>query len=266
MERLEHANEPSLSGKVAIVSGSSSGIGAATARELSERGARVVINYPSPSERQKAEDVLSQLKTSAESITVEADLSTTTGPEELVQAAVAKYGIIDILVNNAGIMAPCDLQDDDRQIILSAWDATVSLNGRGTFLLTCAALKNLSRQNSRIINITSTTSRSPEPGYSIYAGTKGMIESFTRSWARELPPKFGCTVNSVAPGPVATESALAAPAHIQDMLRSTYSQTPVAPRMARPSEVAWTVATLCEEKAGWLNGLYIPVAGGLVFS
>ncbi|KAF4473277.1 3-oxoacyl-(acyl-carrier) reductase [Fusarium agapanthi] len=257
---------PTLQGKVAIISGSSGGIGAAIARELSHRGARVVINYPFTSEKEKADAVLSTLEGPAGSITVEADLSSATGPSKLVEAAVERFGTIDILVNNAGISAPLDIRHADLDECLSAWDSMAVLNGRGTLLLTRAVLKHLAKQNSRIINICSTTSRNPEPAISLYAGTKGMIESFTRCWARDLPREYGCTVNTVAPGPVATEHVLSAPAHILEILRRTSEGTPVAPRMAYPSEVAWIVATLCDKQAGWLNGLYIPVAGGSTLS
>jgi NAD(P)-dependent dehydrogenase (short-subunit alcohol dehydrogenase family) len=252
----------SLASKVAIVSGSSSGIGAAVARELSLRGAHVIINYPFESEKQNATKVLQSLPGTAKSIIVEADLSTTTGPTKLVEAATAEFGSIDILVNNAGVAAPSALQEPDDEVLLKSWDLIVNLNGRGTLLLTRAVLKHLARKHSRIVNICSTTSRNPEPNMSIYAGSKGMIESFTKCWARDLPREYGCTVNTIAPGPVATEALQAAPPHVLETIMQTCRSTPVASRMAEPSEVAWMVATLCEERAGWLNGLYIPVAGG----
>ncbi|KAH7117182.1 3-oxoacyl-reductase [Dactylonectria estremocensis] len=235
-----------LAGKTAIVSGSSSGIGAAIARELSLRGAHVVINYPFKSEQKAAESVLLSLQGPAKSIIVEADLSTTTGPSKLVDAATAEFGSIDILVNNAGVVAPFDLGNQDDAQCLRSWETAINTNGRGTFLLTRAVLRHLSPQNSRIINICSTT--------------------FTRSWARDLPRKYGCTVNAVAPGPVATELALAAPPQVLETMRATCEATPVASRMAEPWEVAWAVATLCENKAGWLNGVYLPVAGGSTLS
>jgi 3-oxoacyl-[acyl-carrier protein] reductase len=253
---------PSLDGKVAIVSGSSSGIGAAIAQELSRRGAQVVINYPFETEKRNAEEVLKSPGGAAKAIMVEADLSTPTGPSKLVDAAVAEFGTIDILVNNAGISVPIILQDATDELFHRIWDSVMNLNGRGTILLTRAVLKHLAPKNSRIINIASATSRNPEPNISIYAGSKGMIESFTRCWAKDLPRQYGCTVNTVAPGPVDTELLRSAPPHVLATVMQTCNSTPVAPRLASPSEVAWTVAMLCEEQAGWLNGLYIPVAGG----
>jgi 3-oxoacyl-[acyl-carrier protein] reductase len=252
-----------LGNKVAVVSGSSSGIGAAVARELSRRGAHVVINYPYASERANAEAVLDSLPgKNTKSIIVEADLSTESGPSHLANAAADEFGRIDILINNAGLGLFCPLDGGDDWELLEMWNTVINLNARGTMLLTRAALKHLSRQNSRIINICSSTSRNPEYNMTIYAGSKGMIESFTRCWARELPRKYGCTVNTVAPGPVATPQMLNGPTSIIDSVSSQFSNVPVAPRMAKPEEIAWTVATLCEEGAGWLNGLYVPVTGG----
>lgn len=252
----------SLAGKVAIVSGSSSGIGAAIARELSRRGASVVINYPFPSEKRNAEKVLKSLPGNSKSIVVEADLSTLTGPKTLATAASIEFGCIDILINNAGINGHSILDGPDDEEFARIWDRVINVNGRGTLLLTRATLKYLSASNSRIVNICSTTSRDPDPDMTIYAGSKGMIESFTRCWARDLPRKYGCTVNAVAPGPVATEAMLSTPAEFQELIKKRNETVPVASRMAKPEEVAWTVATLCEEGAGWLNGLYVPVAGG----
>lgn len=183
-----------LTGKVAVVTGSSAGIGAAIAIELSNRGATVVINYPSPSYRPEADGILEQLKTHG--IAVEADLSTTTGPQTLIDAAVQQFSKIDILVNNASIAINKSIEN----LTLEDWDKMVNLNGRGYFLTTQAVLPHLNNP-SRIINIVSSSSRGPPPTQTIYAGTKGMQDSFTKVWAQELPPKYGCTVNAVSPGP-----------------------------------------------------------------
>ncbi|VUC32974.1 unnamed protein product [Clonostachys rosea] len=255
-----------LAGKVALVSGSSTGIGAAIAAELASRGASVVICYAYKSERAAANAVLHGLPSCQRSIAVEADLATADGPSKLVSEVAAKYPHIDILVNNAGYSGICDITTASNEETLRCWERTVLLNGRGTMLLTRAVLPLLSPTQSRIINIGSSTSRDPDPSMTIYAGSKGMIESFTRCWARDFPPKYGCTVNTVAPGPVETESIRAAPIELLSELAARSSQTPVAPRFAKPSEIAWVVASLCEENAGWLNGLYIPVAGGRLLS
>lgn len=254
-----------LAGKVALVSGSSSGIGAAIARELSRRGAHVIINYPFPSEKSNAQKVLDSLRGNPRSIMVEADLSTIDGPRKLASAAATEFGKVDILVNNAGISSLLNVAEVSDDEVHETWDKVINLNGRGTLLLTRAVLPILSPTGSRIINIGSATSRDPDPDMTIYAGSKGMIEAFTRCWARDFPRKYGCTVNTVAPGPVGTEALLAAPPEFLNKLQKRTEKVPAAARLAKPEEIAWTVAMLSEENAGWLNGLYIPVAGGGTF-
>ncbi|KAK5048705.1 hypothetical protein LTR84_005797 [Exophiala bonariae] len=253
-----------LQGKVAIVSGSSAGIGAAVAKELAQRGATVVLNYPHAGEKENATKILSSFPEPSRSIAVEADISTYQGAKTLVHAAADAFRKVDILVNNAGIMLPGDLDDPDDAKVESNWERMINLNGRGAYFLTRAVLHVLSRENSRIVNIGSGVSRVPSTGQSMYAGVKGMLETLTRSWAKELPRKYGCTVNAVAPGIVATEGYLSSPQFVRDMVKPFVDSTPVAPRETTPEEVAWTVAMLCEEKAGWLNGVYVPIAGGSI--
>jgi len=271
--------DQTLQNKVAIVSGSTTGIGLAVAQELSSRGASIVLNYPYASLISAAESALSTLSTAAGSIAVEADLSTTAGPQALVDAAVARYGRVDILVNNAGLAVNKPLAEQT----LADWDELVNLNGRGTFLLTQAVLPHLppygdpassastasnptatGSGGGRIVNITSISARAAPPLQTIYAGTKGMVESFTRVWAKELPPRYGCTVNAVAPGPTETDGfAAAGEAFLAAMRPVIMGQTPAAKRLARPDEVAYAVAFLCEERSRWVNGVQIPVCGGL---
>ncbi|ENH63504.1 Glucose 1-dehydrogenase 2 [Fusarium oxysporum f. sp. cubense race 1] len=197
---------------------------------------------------------------------VQADLATTDGPGILADVISVKFGKLDILVNNAGRNAFCDIATATDAEVNKLWDDIVGVNGRGTLLLTRAVLPILSPANSRIINIGSISSRDPDPNLSIYAGTKGMIESFTRCWARDFPRRYRCTVNTVAPGPVATEKLLAAPESYSGILREKWDRTPAAARFAKQEEVAWVVAELCDEKASWVNGAYIPVTGGATLS
>ncbi|OJD34921.1 uncharacterized protein BKCO1_200001 [Diplodia corticola] len=268
--------EQTLAGKVAIISGSSSGIGAAIARELSSRGASVVINYPFASLAAEAQAVVASLDAAAAAaaaIAVEADMSTTTGPAALVDAAVARFGRLDVVVNNAAVAVNLPLE----QQTLDHWDALVNLNARGTFLLTQAALKHLSTSTTsttsdtptptpspRIVNIASVSARAAPPLQTIYAGTKGMVDAMTRCWAKELPPRYpGLTVNAVSPGPTATEGFLAAGEEAMRVLRPTIDATPAGRRMADPAEIAYAVAFLCEERARWVNGEHLFACGGL---
>ncbi|KAH9211691.1 hypothetical protein DL95DRAFT_411845 [Leptodontidium sp. 2 PMI_412] len=251
----------SLKRKVAIVSGSSSGIGAAIAYELSSRGALVVVNYPHAkfqSEAQRIVDSFPSLGTA-----IEADLSTTTGPGDLVNKSVHLFNKVDILVNNAAIAVNLPFEEQT----LEHWESLINLNGRGTFLLTQAVLPHLPKKEDggggRIVNIVSCSSRGPPPGQTIYAGTKGMVDSFTRCWAKELPPKYGCTVNSVSPGPTRTPGFADAGPEAMKLLQPIINQTPCGPRMGEVDEVAFAVGFLCEERSRWVNGTHLSVAGGL---
>lgn len=151
---------------------------------MSARGALVVVNYPWPSEKSDAEEVLRRIKASngaaaQECQAVEADLSTLGGPQHLVNETVRLTGRqIDILVNNAGVAIMRSLNEVD----LRQWDTQVNLNARGMLLLTQAVLPHLA-QDSRIVNVSSVGARQGYVGSTIYNGTKSMVESFTRCWA-----------------------------------------------------------------------------------
>jgi NAD(P)-dependent dehydrogenase (short-subunit alcohol dehydrogenase family) len=168
--------EQTLTGKVAIVSGSSSGIGAAIVRELSARGAFTVVNYPFSKLQVEAQILVSSLPSPA--IVVEADMSSVSAPEKLVNAAVSQWGKIDIIVNCAGLAINKPFEEQN----LDDWDLLVNVNGRGTFLLTQACLPHLTKGSGRIVNIVSISARGPPPNQTIYAGTKGMCDSFTKCW------------------------------------------------------------------------------------
>lgn len=165
---------------------------------------------------------------------------------------------IHILVNNAALAINKPLRDHN----LKDWDILVNLNGRGTFLLTQNALPHLANP-SRIVNICSASSRGSPPLQSIYAGTKGMVDSFTKVWAKELPKEYGCTVNSVSPGPNKTKGFEEAGEEAMMVLQPTIDKTPVAARMENPAEIAYAFASLADDKACWINGVHLHVNGGL---
>lgn len=265
----QDTNYRPLLGKVAIVSGASQGIGAAIATELSRQGAHVAVNYPWLAEKANAEQVVAGFGADApRSIVVEADLSTVDGPRFLADETAKTFGKIDILINNVGLYLPVIMSttpETSDEELFGLWDKIVNLNGRGTYLLTRAVLKHLGKE-SRIINIGSGASRAPDEAASIYSGTKGMIESFTRVWAIDLPRKYDCTVNTIAPGATATEAFLNAPAAIQTQLAPIIASTPRAPRAGTPDEIAYLVVAIAHPKASWINGAWIPVTGGMVIN
>lgn len=245
-----------LSGRVAVISGSCSGIGLAIAKELSSRGASVIINYPFPHLKGQAEMEAALLTTP--SVAVCSDMSSISGPAALIEAAVARFGRLDILINNAALAVNLPLAE----LTLNHWDCLVNLNARGTFLATQASLPHL-KPGSRIVNIVSISARAAPPMQTIYAGTKGMVEAFTRVWAKELPPKYGCTVNAVSPGPTKTEGFLAAGEEVMKILGPIIAATPSGNRMGEAEEIAYAVGFLCEERARWVNGEQLFVNGGL---
>lgn len=269
-----HLTQPqaTMAGRTAVISGSSKGIGAGIAIELSNRGANIVLNYPFPSLKAECEAVGTSLKT--EWIAVCADLASHSGPSELVQQAVAKFGQIDILVSNAGYVPMAPIWDTT----LSMWDRAMDLNARGAFALVKASLPHLTPYKpaeppnmsgaiggSRIILVGSAASRVPKAGHGVYAATKGALDSILRVWAKELPPSYGCTVNMVAPGPVLTESFLEhfTPEEWEKVRESLIRDTPVEGGAASVEDVAWAVAFLAEERSRFINGEYMLLSGGV---
>lgn len=249
--------EQTLAGKVAVVTGSNTGIGAAICKELASRGASVVVNYPFPSLKEAGQQVASSLP--SKSIAVEADLSTTDGPKRLIDEAAKEFGKVDILVNNAGLAINKQFEAQT----LDDWDLLVNLNGRGTFLMTQNVLKHLPMEGGRIVNIVSISAREAPAMQTIYAGTKGMVDSFTKVWAKELPPKYGCTVNAVSPGPTMTEGFAQAGQDFMKKMQPVLDKTPVGGRLGKPEEIAFAVAFLCEPRASWMNGVHLIADGGL---
>ncbi|KAF2227962.1 hypothetical protein BDZ85DRAFT_300828 [Elsinoe ampelina] len=240
----------SLTGKVALTSGSYSGIGASIARLLSERGCAIAVSYPFASEHDAAEEVLASLAPGTKGLAIEADLSIPAGATWPADHTAEHFEHIDTLVNNAGVAGDGLLPD----ITLNSWDRVINLSAHGTLLLIQAVLPYLSKKSSRIINIASVTARDMVPGISLYAGSKAMVETFTKRWAKELPRQYGCTVNAVVPGPVQRPMMDAAPPEFKDKLNRFVETAPVEPRMATGEDMAWVVAMLCEEGAGWVNG------------
>ena len=193
------------------------------------------------------------------SIAVRADIPTVDGPKSLIDAAVQEFGRVDILVNNAALAVNKPFEEQT----LDDWDALVNLNGRGTFLLTQSALPHFPKEGGRIVNIISISAREAPPMQTIYAGSKGMVDSFTKVWAKELPPKYGVTVNAVNPGPTMTEGFAQAGEAFMAKIRPVIEKTPVGNRLGKTEEIAYAVAFLCEPRASWINGAHLMANGGL---
>ena len=192
-----------LTGKTAVITGASKGIGAGIALAFAKEGANVVVNYARG--KDDAEKVAANIKGSGgKSITVQADVSKKADVDKLFAEATKAFGTVDILVNNAGVyeFAPLD------QITEDSYRRMFDLNVLGTLLSTQAAVKSMTNGGS-IINLSSVASLTPPPTGSVYSATKGAVDVITRSLAQELGPQ-NIRVNSLAPGLVETEGTRAA--------------------------------------------------------
>ncbi|SPE42766.1 Uncharacterized oxidoreductase MexAM1_META1p0182 [Candidatus Sulfopaludibacter sp. SbA3] len=244
-----------LTGKVAVVSGASKGIGAAIAEELANEGASVIVNYATSSKQ--AEAVVDKIKAAGGTAkAVRADVSKPGEAKQLIAAAVSEFGKLDILVNNAGVYEFISLSDVNEE----HFDRIFGLNVKGLLFTTQAAAKAFGNSGGSVVNISSMASLTAIPTSSVYSATKAAVDSFTRTLAAELGPKQ-IRVNSVLPGPVETEGTLAMPQF--DQLSAVFvPQTPLG-RIGQPGDIATVVSFLASDQAGWITGQVIPVAGGL---
>ncbi|MEL6602490.1 MAG: 3-oxoacyl-[acyl-carrier-protein] reductase [Cyanobacteria bacterium J06614_10] len=247
-----------LDGKVAIITGSSRGIGKAAALALANEGAKVVVNYARSSGA--ADEVVAAIgqtstQTGAEAVALQADVSQADQVDALVQATMDKFGRIDVLVNNAGItrdtlllrMKPAD------------WQAVIDLNLTGVFLCTRAVSKIMLKQRSgRIVNISSVAGLMGNPGQANYSAAKAGVIGFTKTIAKELAPR-GVTANAVAPGFIATD--------MTEDLKNTEDILKFIPlgRYGQPEEVAGLIRFLAADPAAaYITGQVMNVDGGMV--
>jgi 3-oxoacyl-[acyl-carrier protein] reductase len=244
-----------LTGKVAVVTGASKGIGAAIAMELAKDGASVIVNYSSSATG--AEAVVAKIKAAGgKAKAVRADVSKPAEAKQLIDAAVSEFGRFDILVNNAGVYDFLPLQ----QITEEHFDRMFDLNVKGLLFATQAAAGAFGEHGGSIVNIGSVASLSPPPGGSVYSATKGAVDVITKSLAAELGPR-NILVNAVLPGPVETEGAQSM-AEWDQFKAMLLPRTPLG-RVGQPGDIASVVSFIASEDAGWITGQIIPVAGGL---
>ena len=239
-----------LKGRVALVTGSSRGIGAAIARRLALEGAAVIVHYNA--QRGPAESLVSEIGYAR---AVGADLGSPSGPAELVRAAFEWKGALDIVVNNAGALTvgAVDALDAD------AIDRMLAVNVRAVILTTREFAAVTQSRAGRVINISSIAGSMPNGGASVYAATKAAVDSLTRSHATELGSR-GITVNAVAPGPTETDMYSALPAETKGIVTRTM---PLG-RMGRPDDIAPVVAFLASDDAQWVTGQVIAASGGAI--
>lgn len=250
----------SLKEKIAIVTGASRGLGAGIAVELAKRGANIAITYNS--DRAAAEKVAKAVEElGREALIIQARGTDHDAPIGIVAATVQKWGRIDIIVNNAGTGDDALLQDLTHELFDKIFDTNVRMP---TFLVQ-AALPHLGPA-PRIVNISSTAAREGPAYMSAYAASKAALEGLTRVWARELGHKYNATVNCVNPGPIATDMWLRdTEQSVLDQAQAQIRETPAAPRIAEPDDVAQIVAFLAEERSRWTTGSVVNANGGWLF-
>ena len=242
-----------LEGTVAIVTGGSRGIGAATAALLAQRGAAVVV---SGRDQDRLKAAVTTLEADGHRVVgVVADAARREDAERLVEAARAEFGRLDVLVNNAGMIRDALLvrmKDDD-------WDRVMETNLKGAFLMTRAAGRLMMRQRSgRIINISSTAGAMGNAGQANYSAAKAGLIGLTKACARELA-HWNILVNAVAPGLIETDMTAAVPAAAREAL---LAQVPLA-RIGGVRDVAEMVGFLAGDGAGYITGQVFHVNGGL---
>jgi 3-oxoacyl-[acyl-carrier protein] reductase len=244
-----------LSGKSAIVTGASRGIGRAIAIDLAARGASVVVNYNSS--ESAAQEVLSAITAAGgKAIAVRGDVSKPEDASVVIKAAIDAYGKVDILVNNAGTTRDTllmTMKEED-------WDVVIDTDLKSVYHCSKAVVRSMIRQRSgRIINIASVVGLSGQAGQSNYAAAKAGVIGFTKSLAREVGSR-GITVNAVAPGfiPTALTNVLT-----DEQKENAIKMTPLG-RFGKPEEVAYAVSFLASDEAAFITGAVLSVDGGLV--
>lgn len=251
----------SLEGRVAVVTGGSRGIGAATVRMFAKAGARILFNYQRASEQ--ANQLVNECGGTTRCVAVQQDLATPEAGRNLVDAAVAQFGRVDVVIGNHGVWPPQDIPID--QMSIEQWRTTLAVNLDSIFGLIKYAVGQMKKQKQggRIVLISSTAGQRGEAYHCDYAASKGAIISMVKGLSTELAPD-GVLVNCVAPGWVETDMAAPALNNPQISPR-VYSTIPLG-RAGKPEEIAATVLFLCTAHAGFITGEVVNVNGGAVLA
>jgi 3-oxoacyl-[acyl-carrier protein] reductase len=244
-----------LTGKVAIVTGASKGIGAGIAKSFAAAGASVVVNFASSQEG--ADRVVAEITGSGgKAIAVQGDVSKAADVRRLLAATKEAFGTLGVLVNNAGVYQFGSLES----VTEADFHRHFDINVLGTILTIREALKYFGPAGGSVINISSVVSVNPPPDSLVYAATKGAVDRITRGLAKELAPRK-IRVNAIAPGGVESEGTHSAGIIGSDFEKQLVAGTPLG-RIGRPEDIALVALFLASEDSRWLTGERISAAGG----
>ena len=247
----------SLTGKVAIVTGASKGIGSGIAEAFAAAGARVAVNYSS--DRTGAERVVQAIIDSGgQAVAIGADVSKAAEVARFFKEVDAAFGRLDILVNNAGVFRFGAFAE----ITEESFHVHYNINVLGAILMVQEAIKRFGDKGGSIINLSSIVGSHPVAGALLYASTKGAIETLTKGLALELAP-LKIRVNSIAPGHTETEGNVAAGTFEEGAGAVLASKTPLG-RLGRVTDIAPLAVFLASDESAWITGEVIRAAGGLV--
>ncbi len=258
--------EKKLQNQIAIITGSSSGIGEACAKGLAEAGASVVVNYPVAAAKQMADDVVNAI-TSAGNIAIsyQCDVSKEDEVIKMFADTIIKFGTVDILINNAGLQRDAHFVD----MTLEQWNYVLSINLTGQFLCAREAIREFlkrgvdesrSKAAGKIICMSSVHEVIPWAGHANYAASKGGIMLMMKTIAQEYAPKK-IRINSIAPGAIQTpinKDAWDTAAHLQNLLKLIPQK-----RIGKPEDIANAAVWLCSDDSDYVNGTTLFVDGGM---
>ncbi len=245
-----------LTGKVAIVTGASKGIGAGIAKALGAAGAAVVVNYASSKEG--ADRVVAEIKNQGgKAVAVQGDVAKAADVERLFGETKKAFGQLDVLVNNAGVygFAPLEAVTEEE------FHREFGTNVLGLILATRESVKYFGPKGGSVINVGSVASAMTPPNSVVYTATKGAVDAVTGVLAKELGPKK-IRVNSINPGGVETEGTHTGGIVGSDFQKQMIAQTPLG-RFGQPEDIAPVAVFLASEASGWLTGEVLKASGGL---
>jgi len=245
-----------LTGKVAVVTGASKGIGAAIARHLAAEGAAVVVNYASS--KSGAEKVVNEIREQGgKALAVQANVAERADIERLFAETKKAFGKLDVLVNNAGIYEFAPLEN----VTEEHFHKQFNLNVLGLVLASKEAAKYFGAEGGAIVNISSVVAVSPVATASVYSATKAAVDAVTKSLAKELGARK-IRVNSINPGMVETEGLRGAGIAESDFRKMTESQTPLG-RIGQPDDIAPAAVFFASNDSSWITGETLTISGGL---